>query len=64
MSGGKIAGIVAIVLSAASAAGGIVFYLSRHTRRGLVLLIAFAILLILGIVLIISSGRKPAQPAA
>jgi hypothetical protein len=63
MSGGKIAGIVAILLSVASAVVGILYYLSRHTRRGLVLMIAFAILLIIGILLLVTSGRKRVEPA-
>jgi uncharacterized membrane protein len=55
--GGRIAGIVSIVLSVAAGVGGLLYYLSRHTLRGLVLFIACGILLILGIVLVALRGR-------
>lgn len=61
---GKIAGATAIVLSVASGIGGIIFYASHHTLRGLVLLIGFALLLVLGILFLVRSGRTsaPANP--
>jgi hypothetical protein len=57
MHGGRIAGIIALVLSIAAGVGGIL-YIGQHPRRGLLLLIAFVILLIIGILLIVFSGRK------
>ena len=57
---GRVVGVVAIVLSLVSAVAGILYYTSHHTRRGLVLLIGFGLLLIFGIILIVTSGRKPA----
>ena len=62
-NGGRIAGIISIVLSLAAGIGSILYYVSHHTKRGLVLLIAFGILVILGILLIALSGRKSAPPA-
>jgi len=56
--GGKVAGIAAIVLSLISGILGILFYLNHHTRRGLVLLIGFVLLLVLGILFLALSGRK------
>jgi len=56
--GGKIAGVVSIVLSLVSAAGGVVFYLGHHTKRTLALAIIFVVLLVIGIVLLVRSGRK------
>jgi len=61
--GGRIAGIIAIVLALISGVVSIIFYTSRHTRRGLLLAIAFGVLLILGILLIVLTGRKSASPA-
>jgi hypothetical protein len=61
-NGGRIAGIIAIVLALISGVVSIIYYASRHTRRGLVLAIAFGVLLILGILLIVLTGRKSASP--
>lgn len=61
--GGRIAGIISIVLSLISGVVSIIYYTSRHTKRGLVLAIAFGVLLILGILLIVLTGRKSASPA-
>ena len=61
--GGRIAGIIAIVLALISGVVSIIFYTSRHTRRGLLLAIGFGVLLILGILLIVLTGRKSASPA-
>jgi len=63
MGGGRVAGIIAIVLSLASGVFGIVNYTGGHPKRGLVLVIAFAILLVLGILLVALTGRKSAAPA-
>jgi hypothetical protein len=63
MGGGRIAGIIAIVLSLASGVVAILYYTGGHTRRGLVLVIAFGILLVLGILLVALTGRKSAAPA-
>jgi hypothetical protein len=57
MNGGRIAGIIAIVLSLVAGVGGIL-YISQHPHRGLALLVVFIILLAVGILLIIFSGRK------
>jgi len=57
-NGGRVAGIISIVLSALAAVAGILNYLGRHPRRGLAALIACGVLLILGIVLIAATGRK------
>ena len=54
---GKVAGIAAIALSAVSGIVGILYYVSHHTRRGLVLMIGFAILLVLGILFLARSSR-------
>jgi hypothetical protein len=56
--GGKVVGIAAIVLSLISGILGIMFYVNQHTRRGLVLLIGFVLLLVLGILFLVLSGRK------
>jgi hypothetical protein len=55
---GKVAGITAIVLSLVAGVVGILYYVNHHTRRGLVLLIGFALLLVLGILFIVRSGRQ------
>ena len=57
MNGGKIAGIIAIVLSLVAGVGGIL-YIGQHPHRSLALLIAFVILLVIGILLIVFSRRK------
>ena len=60
-NGGRVAGIVSIVLSALAAVAGILNYAGKHPRRGLVALIACGVLLVLGIVLIIVTRRGPQQ---
>ncbi len=55
---GKVAGVAAIVLSLVSGIIGILYYVNHHTRRGLVLLIGFVLLLVLGILFLALSGRK------
>jgi hypothetical protein len=55
---GKAAGIVAIALSLVSGIVGILYYINHHTRRGLVLLIGFVILLALGILFLARAGRQ------
>ena len=40
---------------------GILNYVGRHPRRGLMALVACGVLLILGIVLIVLAGRKSPQ---
>jgi TRAP-type C4-dicarboxylate transport system permease small subunit len=60
-TGGKVAGIISIVLSALAAGVGIFYYLSQHRLRGLAALIACGVLLVLGIVLIAVTGRKSTQ---
>lgn len=57
MNSRRIAGIIAIVLSLAAGVVGIL-YIGQHAHRGLALLIAFVILLVIGILLIVFSGRK------
>jgi hypothetical protein len=60
MSGGRVAGIVSVVLSVLAAVAGILNYLGRHPRRGLAALIVCGVLLVLGIILIIV-GRGSAK---
>jgi ABC-type nickel/cobalt efflux system permease component RcnA len=55
---GKVAGIVALALSLASGVVSILYYTSHHTKRGLVLLIGFVLLLVLGILFLVRSGRQ------
>jgi hypothetical protein len=62
-NGGKVAGIISIVLSAIAAAAGIFYYTSGHPKRGLVALVGCGVLLILGIVLIVVTRRgSPQKP--
>jgi hypothetical protein len=60
-NGGRVAGIISIVLSVLAAVAGILNYAGKHPRRGLVALIACGVLLILGIVLFVASRRGPQQ---
>jgi uncharacterized membrane protein YwaF len=60
-NGGRIAGVISIVLSALAAVFAILNYTSRHTRRGLAALIACGILLVLGIILIVAAARGSKQ---
>jgi len=60
-SGGRVAGIISIVLSALAAIAGTLNYVGRHPRRGLAALIACGVLLVLGIVLIVATSRKSQQ---
>ena len=62
-NGGRVAGIIAIVVALISGVISIIYYTSRHTKRGLVLAIAFGVLLILGILLIVLTRPKSASPA-
>jgi hypothetical protein len=55
---GKTAGIAAIVLSLVSGIVGVLYYVNHHTVRGLVLLIGFALLLVIGILFIVRSGKQ------
>jgi hypothetical protein len=58
---GKVAGIAVIALSLVSGIVGILYYVSHHTLRGLVLLIGFVLLLVLGILFLVRSGRSSAS---
>jgi membrane protease YdiL (CAAX protease family) len=60
-NGGRVAGIVSIVLSILAAVVAILFYTSSHPKRGLALLVVCGVLLILGIVLVVMTGRKSPQ---
>jgi apolipoprotein N-acyltransferase len=60
-SGGRVAGIVSIVISVMAAVAGVLNLTSKHPRRGLAFLIACGVLLILGIILVVISGRKSTQ---
>ncbi|MGA2639771.1 MAG: hypothetical protein ABSG21_02570 [Spirochaetia bacterium] len=60
-NGGRIAGILSIVLAALAAVAGILNHASRHPRRELAFFIVGGVLLILGIVLIAAAGRKVQQ---
>jgi drug/metabolite transporter (DMT)-like permease len=55
--GGKTAGFITIILAVVAAVGGVLFYVNHHTLRGLILAIAAAALLVLGIVFIATAGR-------
>jgi hypothetical protein len=55
---GKLAGIAALVLSAVSGVAGLLYFLHHHPRRGLVLVIGFVLLLALGILFVVRSGKK------
>jgi hypothetical protein len=59
MAGGRVAGIVSVVLSVLAAVAGILNYLGRHPRRGLAALIACGVLLVLGVILIIVGRGSP-----
>ena len=60
-SGRRVAGIVAVVLAVLAAVAGILNYMGHHPRRGIAAIVACAVLLILGIVLIAVAGRKSPQ---
>jgi len=60
-NGRKVAGIIAIVISALAAVAGILNYVGHHPRRGIAALVACAVFLILGIVLIALPGNGPRQ---
>ena len=59
----KIAGIIGIVLALLAGIGGIYRITGNHTKTGVVLLLTFGILLIIGILLVALPGRKSASPA-
>jgi hypothetical protein len=63
-NGGRIAGIIGIVLALISGVISIIYYAGHHTKRGLVLAIAFGVLLVLGILLIVLTGRKGSSPSS
>jgi apolipoprotein N-acyltransferase len=58
MSGGRIAGIVSIVVSVGAGVVGVLYLLNHYPRRGLAALIAFAALMIFGIILLTAAGRS------
>ena len=60
-NGGRIAGIVAVVVSVLIALFDLLYYMSRHPRRSVVILIVCGVLLVLGIILVAVSGRKSSQ---
>ena len=55
---GKVAGIVAIVLSLVAGVGCVFYYVNHHSLRALVLLIGFVVLLVLGIVFIVRPAKQ------
>jgi hypothetical protein len=57
-NGRRVAGFVAIVIAVLAGVVDIVFYMGLHPRRGIVVLIACGVLLILGIVLVAVSRRR------
>lgn len=67
MGGRKVAGIVAIVLAVAIAAFDFLYYMARHPKRGPVILVVCALLLIFGIILVVARGggaSKTQSPGA
>ena len=60
-NGGRVAGIISIVIAAIAAVVGILNYAGKHPRRGLVALVGCGVLLVLGIVLIVVTRRGSTQ---
>ena len=60
-NGRRVAGIVAIVIAVLVGVVDIVYYMGRHPNRGIAVLIACGVLLVLGIVLLALGGRKSQQ---
>ena len=58
-SSGRGVGVVAIILGLAAGALGLVYELSKHTRRAMVLFIGAGILVILGIIFL-AMRKRPA----
>ena len=56
MGGKKVAGIVAIILGVALAAFDLVYYMGRHPRRGIAIIVVGAVLLVVGIILLVVRG--------
>jgi hypothetical protein len=63
MAGGRIGGIISVVLAAAAAVAGVLNYTTHHPRRGLAALIACGVLLVLGVVLVVVGRGKGAVTA-
>ena len=61
MSGGRVAGLVSIVLSILAAVAGILNLVSHHPRRELAAFIACGVLLVLGVILIAVGGKASAK---
>ncbi len=65
MGGRKVAGVIAIVLGVAFAAFDVLSYWARHPRRGPVILVVCALLLVFGIILLVArGGGAKNQPGA
>ncbi len=63
MAGGRIAGIIAVVLAVLAGVVGILNNTSHHPRRALAAFIAAGVLLVLGVVLVIvARGSSKATP--
>jgi hypothetical protein len=63
MAARGIAGIVAIILAVALAAFDVLYYTARHPRRGPVILVVCALLLIFGVILVVV-GRRSGKAAS
>jgi len=56
MTGGKVAGLIAVVLAVALAAFDLLGYMAHHPKRGIAILVVGAILLVAGIILLVARG--------
>jgi hypothetical protein len=61
-NGGRVAGIISIVLGVLAGVVGLLNSGGHHPKRMLVALIACGVLLVLGIILIVATGRKSPSP--
>ncbi len=60
-NGRRVAGIIAVVVAVLAGIADILFYMRPHPHRWIPVLIVCGVLLILGIVLVAVSSRKPPQ---
>ena len=64
MGGRKVAGIIAIILAVAIAAYDVLSYMARHPKRGPIILVVCALLLIFGIILLVARGGGASRTQA